>query len=933
MPSIPRNMQKMDKQSMEDINKLTRFLDNHKVDENAEKSHTAFGPPWGRYYIDDDDFNTFFNLYKRALIAYKRADIKPYPLHIVERQLRVGPIIVDLDFRQETEKRQYTIKTIKYIVKKYTECINKYLRMVSVGDDDAFIFEKDHPTYDDKQNNYKDGFHIMYPDIIVDAGLRHKILMEVKSQVESENGLSDINYVNSLEAIFDKSIIMSNGWCMYGSMKHKGQPYTLTYVFNKDLIEQNKTYTDDELVILLSLRNHDQDELTPYKSKYDTDEFKSEIKTIYENNYGNNKKNKKQTQAQLNKDVVKEKLEKITEKVDNDEASRDEHPFQGQNERKPGNNWIQNSSGTNGRDVQAEIAIARKLTAILSKKRATEYHSWIRVGWALRNIDESLLDSFIEFSKKCPELYNKDPTCCERYWGKAKEDGYTIASLYWWAKEDNPIAYLDILRTQVNKLITEAESGTHDDIAKVVYELYKFNYRCASIQKNVWYEFQKHKWVRIDSGYTLANKLSDEVTNEFAKLVSQYYAESIQKQGLEKDHLMNKAKSISKIIDKLKNQAFKSQILSACSNRFYDAHFEERLDGKTHLLGCNNGVIDLKNNCFRPGIPDDYITMTTGYDWKEFKRNDPEVQEVEEFFRKVMREEDMRQYILTLLSSYLDGENKDQKFILWTGSGGNGKSKTIDLMRYTLGDYFGILPISILTKKRAAAGNATPELADKRGKRFLAIQEPEHDDTIYVGLMKELTGSDWITARALYGDLFMYKPQFKLVLTCNKLPQIPSHDGGTWRRLRVSPWESEFVDEPRQPNQFPKDPELEKKLKRWNQPLLWLLLKVYYPLYCADKLKEPAKVTQFTNKYKKDTDIYFEFLDATFTNTKNHDDYETTADMYSSFKGWFTESYSSTKTKFPSKKEFVNYLTEVASYTIDNGKVRGVQFTNKDVVV
>ena len=96
-------------------------------------------------------------------------------------------------------------------------------------------------------------------------------------------------------------------------------------------------------------------------------------------------------------------------------------------------------------------------------------------------------------------------------------------------------------------------------------------------------------------------------------------------------------------------------------------------------------------------------------------------------------------------------------------------------------------------------------------------------------------------ARPLYGDPFYYVPQFKLVLTCNVLPHIPSSDQGTWRRLRVSPWESEFVDEPKYPNQFKRDYNLLEKMTRWKEIFLWYLEKKWYPLYREKGLKEPEK--------------------------------------------------------------------------------------------
>ena len=39
----------------------------------------------------------------------------------------------------------------------------------------------------------------------------------------------------------------------------------------------------------------------------------------------------------------------------------------------------------------------------------------------------------------------------------------------------------------------------------------------------------------------------------------------------------------------------------------------------------------------------------------------------------------MREYLLLLLSSYLQGHTSDEKFHIWTGTGANGKSKIVEL--------------------------------------------------------------------------------------------------------------------------------------------------------------------------------------------------------------------------------------------------------------
>ena len=79
------------------------------------------------------------------------------------------------------------------------------------------------------------------------------------------------------------------------------------------------------------------------------------------------------------------------------------------------------------------------------------------------------------------------------------------------------------------------------------------------------------------------------------------------------------------------------------------------------------------------------------------------------------------------------------------------------------------------------SGGTNTELVQLKGMRYAVMQEPSKGDRINEGIMKELTGGDKITVRGLYKESVTFKPQFKLLLTCNDLPTIPSNDGGTWR--------------------------------------------------------------------------------------------------------------------------------------------------------
>ena len=250
----------------------------------------------------------------------------------------------------------------------------------------------------------------------------------------------------------------------------------------------------------------------------------------------------------------------------------------------------------------------------------------------------------------------------------------------------------------------------------------------------------------------------------------------------------------------------------------------------------------------------------------------------------------VRKYVIKLISSFLCGEQGEQKFIIWTGTGANGKSKLIDLIEMAFGDYSQKLPVTVLTRPRQGSGQATPEMAKTKGKRFVSFQEPEKDDQIHVGHMKELSGGDKISARKLYHNSTEFVPQFKMILSCNDLPRIPSNDGGTWRRLRVVEFPSKFVDEPIAPNEFQKDIRIPAKLKIWKQHFMSLLLHTYKK-YLKEGLKEPECVLRFTNEYQKKSDVFLDYIGENIVETKNEKHGLKLNEIYSNFKTWHSEAY------------------------------------------
>jgi P4 family phage/plasmid primase-like protien len=259
-----------------------------------------------------------------------------------------------------------------------------------------------------------------------------------------------------------------------------------------------------------------------------------------------------------------------------------------------------------------------------------------------------------------------------------------------------------------------------------------------------------------------------------------------------------------------------------------------------------------------------------------------------------------RDYMWILMSSFLLGQNIEQKFHIFTGTGANGKSVLIDLFEMCFGDYCVKLPVTLLTQKRAAAGAANPELARARPARFASMQEPSDKETMNIGFMKELTGGDKIMVRALYQEPFEFKPKFKLALCCNHLPKVPPNDEACWRRLRVVEFIAKFKDfpNPENPLEFQKDEFLHDKMYSWKEAFMYLLLQ-YYKKYRREGIREPDEVTKATEEYQKMCDIYVEFVMDTME--KHEDSTLKLEETFQAFRVWYRENFDG---KCPSRREF-----------------------------
>jgi phage/plasmid-associated DNA primase len=407
--------------------------------------------------------------------------------------------------------------------------------------------------------------------------------------------------------------------------------------------------------------------------------------------------------------------------------------------------------------------------------------------------------------------------------------------------------------------------------------MYKYQYKCTSIKHGVWYEFKNHQWFQIDNGLSLRRKIGNEVVNEYMRLITYYNTTAFEQQDEKKDQYLQTSKNLTSLTYKLRDDNFKEKIMKECQTMFYDGQFESNLDTNPDLIGFENGVYDLRNAEFRDGRPEDCISLTTGNDFIEFNEDDELIITIYNFLSQIFPDRDVRDYVLILLASFLEGRNPNEKFHIWTGVGNNGQSQLLELFELAFGKYTAKIPVTVLTQKTRGSSNANnpevarlkdkrtvsaqepeenkrfnvglmkewtrgssnannPEVSRLKGKRTVSTQEPEENKRFNVGLMKEWTGGDRLTCHPPDKDPFDFKPQFKMVFCCHHLPSLPSDDEGTWRRVSVT--------------EFKRDPYLTEKLYTLKEAFMYILLE-HYKIYKKHGLIEPIAVKDATHEYRK----------------------------------------------------------------------------------
>jgi len=863
---------------------LSTFMQDHKIKEgdvSKPSTNSRIGDKkkiyGGNYHISDEDYTDFLRLYYAEIVSKNKTE------HYTEAQyMDGGPLLVDLDFRFDYScvDRKYNKDHIDDLVNEYLDQLKKIYQFDESTQFNIFVLEKPEINRIEEKNITKDGIHLIIgikTERKMQILLRKRMLPQLEEMWGGDNG---IGIINTFDEVLDEGI--TNGktnWQLYGSCKPHHDRYRLTYVyhitgydnadnqFQSNVIDVSSNPVPmDEYIYYLSAR------YTNHPSFFYTTSFANELSSVPDAPTRRRTAATTRSSSNFAMDMIH-----ITNSNQLEIAVKD---------------FLDGIQ-----DSEYELRETWEYTMVLPPSYYEEgsYSKWIRVGWALRNIDDRLILLWIAFSAKASRFdYGCIPELCDKWMkfdmhnpGEANK-GLTKRSIMHWAKEDARDEFVRIRENSTDLAIERSlgsyellEDGKPDkrgcsdnDIGKILHQLYKSEYVCSAITTNTWYKYEEPRWRRIDSGVYLRKHISNELRAIYAKKAS-YYMEL--RSRLAEGQDAHRIKQISAHVDKimgiytrLGNTNDKKNIMTEARDLFYVEGFEEKLDANKYYLCFKNGVVDFNKEAklFRRGHPEDHITKCTGINYipdvYSGKHADI-IDEIHDFMRKLFPIPELCQYMWEHLASALIGSDPNQTWNIYIGEGQNGKSLLVKLMEYVLGEYKGIVPLSLLTDRRTKIGGTSPEVIGLHGLRYAVMQEPTKGDRVNEGVMKQLvSGIDPIQARGLYmQNAITFYPQFKLVLCTNNLMEIKSNDHGTWRRIRPVPFKSLFTEnpvegDPDKPYQFKINPSLENHIHLWKEVFASML--VLKAFETNGLVKDCDTVMEARNIYRKEQDSIAEYL-------------------------------------------------------------------------
>jgi putative DNA primase/helicase len=394
-----------------------------------------------------------------------------------------------------------------------------------------------------------------------------------------------------------------------------------------------------------------------------------------------------------------------------------------------------------------------EIQAALDRLGADDRSLWLRAGMAIHSAapNDEGYSLWCKWSK-ASEKYDKKIQLTT--WNSFKpRDGVNIGTLFWLAKQAGGLVSFDALK-----------------LAELFVENYRLRLRYDAAMGN-WYLFNGVAWaIDKQAPLRLAKKLVEDLcTGEVSKSTG---------------------------LNAFRNPGGLGQIVHMAALELERIGIAERdFDVDHNLLAVKNGVVDLKTGRFRKARARDRLRRQADVEYA----NDAKCPRWEKFIHEVTKGDcDLAQFLRRAVGYTLFGHTRAQVFFVLEGKGSNGKGVFLRVLADLLGQYSAELAPNLITSAFSGNANASSSaLVNLKGIRLGIVTELPNKRGFDTAFVKQFSGGDAITARANYGEQFTFKPEGKLWISTNSMPEIAANDHAMWRRIMPVPFRANFSYEKR----------------------------------------------------------------------------------------------------------------------------------------
>ena len=565
----------------------------------------------------------------------------------------------------------------------------------------------------------------------------------------------------------------------------------------------------------------------------------------------------------------------------------------------------------------SDKALLKKMVDLIDMKYCDNRDDWLKIVYAMKKcgFTEEETNSWSMKSQRYTE--NGFDSAWEQY----PVDLITAGegTIRYYAKLSNPTEY---------KKMTVKESvltyKTEDDFANLFWQL---KGDCCIYADGVKYIYFKNAWREVHELDILRHFINTTLKEYFHSLLEIY-----------KDN----QDAYRKILDFLDGIVGKSHWIANITKQFTDRLVGEQIDQedvfdkKPHIFAFKNIGFDLNTRKEYKVQKEDYITQNTNNEYIEPSQDD--VNTIDKLFTQIFPDTEVRKCYLSVLFISMTGEHPENLFLA-NGCGRNGKGLINELMFELMGDYAYKLSIDVLTKEMKRTG-ANPELANVHKKRLTLANEPEDNVKLLMGIIKELTGGNETTARALYSNRTKTLLHLLLLVECNKKPLIAGRiDTSVLERIVDIPFEACFVSNQEDVDEskyiYLKNTEYKTeswRKKHYSALFRYLLNNAPAKLYIPDRIKNLSKqyVLGSDEMYGWVMENYETADNTEFVKLKDVFDLYKASDLYSNLtklekrnlnKNAFSELISH---HIVLKKQFRNDKVKIAGKSVNCERVHGL---------